>query len=311
MMRPEPQRLRMHEYRLTPSPPFSFELTSSLLSPGEADHIDVFDGKRYTRLLELDNRMRLALVSSLGSEQRPELIITLMNGSEQDERPISRVLSRMLGMTFDLGPFYEICRLDPQLFGLSRDHYGLKPIQRLRPFEALALSIAGQGQGCHYFRASLSSIAEAYSYSVAYAGHTFCSFPNTTTLAERRVKELARDPVDKAQADQLHSIASLITRGELDLKALGRRPTDELLATLAPLDGVGDLGAQLVVLCGYGRLECFPLADAKLQGWIARNVHETSKPEPRAVAKWAEQWGEIRGLVALYIYAELLKSGEL
>ena len=71
----------MHEYRLTPTPPFSFELTASLLSPGPADHIDVFDGKRYTRLLELDNRMRLALVSSLGSEQRPELIITLMNAS--------------------------------------------------------------------------------------------------------------------------------------------------------------------------------------------------------------------------------------
>lgn len=301
----------MHEYRLTPSPPFSFELSSSLLSPGLADHIDVFDGKRYTRLLELDNRMRLALVSSLGTEQRPELIITLMNGSEQDERPISRVLNRMLGMNFDLTAFYETCRLDPQLYGLSRDHYGLKPVQRLRPFEALALAIASQGQGVHFLRASLSSVAEAYSYSVAYAGHTFCSFPSATMLAERKVTELARDPVDKTQAERLHGLAALITRGDLDLKALSRRPTDELLVTLEPLAGVGELGAQLTVLLGYGRLECFPLADTRLQAWVAHHVHETAKPDPRAVAEWAEQWGDVRGLVALYIYAELLKNGEL
>ena len=77
------------------------------------------------------------------------------------------------------------------------------------------------------------------------------------------------------------------------------------------LSGVGKLGAQLTALLGYGRLECFPLADARLQAWVAHHVHESTKPDPRAVAEWAEQWGDVRGLVALYIYAELLKNGEL
>ena len=301
----------MHEYRLTPTPPFSFELTASLLSPGPADHIDVFDGKRYTRLLELGGRMRLALVSSLGSEQRPELIITLMNGSEHDERPIGRVLSRMLGMDFDLGPFYELCRGDKQLYGLSRDQYGLKPIQRLRPYEALALAIAGKGQNKHQLRATLSSVAEAYSYSVAYAGHTFSSFPSPDTIAERKVKDLAREPVDSTQAGQLQSLAALVTRGDLDLKALRRRPTDELLATFESIDGVDAVGAQLTILLGYGRLECFPIADPVLRRWIARNVHESDEVDLPAIEAWAEQWGDLRGLVALYIYAELAKNGEL
>lgn len=301
----------MHEYRLTPNPPFSFELTASLLSPGASDHIDVFDGKRYTRLLEMDSRMRLALVSSLGSEQRPELIITLMNGSENDERPISRVLNRMLGMDFDLAPFYEMCRSDQQLYGLSRDHYGLKPVQRLRPFEALALAIASAGQGKHYLRATLSSIAEAHSYNVAYAGHTFCSFPNPATLSENKLEELARGPVDKTQARRLRGLAKRITGGELDFKSLRRRPTDELLALFESIDGVGEVGAQLTVLCGYGRLDCFPLADPALCGWVSRNVHGSDKVNAGKVATWAEQWGDRRGLVALYIYSELLKAGEL
>ena len=214
-------------------------------------------------------------------------------------------------MDFDLAPFYELCRGDQQLFGLSRDHYGLKPVQRLRPFAALALSIASEGQGRHYLRATLSSIAEAYSYNVAYAGHTFCSFPNPETLAERSLDDLAREPVDAKQAERLHALATLVLRGDLDLKAIRRRPTDELLTTLATIEGVGELGAQLTVLCGFGRLECFPTADVALQRWVARHVHESDKIDPDAVAAWAEQWGELRGLVALYIYAELLENGEL
>jgi 3-methyladenine DNA glycosylase/8-oxoguanine DNA glycosylase len=214
-------------------------------------------------------------------------------------------------MDFDLGPFYELCRSDQQLYGLSRDHYGLKPVQRLRPFEALALAIASSGQGRHYLRATLSPIAEAYSYNVAYAGHTFCSFPNPETLAEHKLDELARDPVDKKQASRLHDLAARVIEGDLDLKAMGRRPTEELLATFAAIEGVGEAGAQFTVLYGYGRLECFPLADAALQRWVSRNVHESDKVDRGAVAAWTEQWGDLRGLVALYIYAELLKHDEL
>ncbi len=263
------------------------------------------------RLLELDSSSRLALVSSLGAEQRPELIITLMNGSEKDERPTERVLSRMLGLDFDLGPFYELCQRDQQLYALSRDHYGLKPIQRLRPFESLALAIASEGQEKHMLRATLSSISEVHSYSVDCAGSRFYSFPNAATFSEHGVKDLTHEPVDSIQAGHLHNLATLVTRGDLGLKALRRRSTDELLTTLESLSGVSAVGAQLTVLCGYGRLECFPIADTLLQRWITRNVYNSDKVDLPAVEAWAEQWEDLRGLVALYIYAELVKNGEL
>lgn len=301
----------MYEYRISPDPPFSFEQTAALLSPGEDECIDVFDGKRYTRLLDLDGRMRLALVSSLGAEQRPELIITLMNGTEQDERPVTRALDRMLGMSFDLGPFYELCRSDPQLYGLSRDHYGLKPPQRLHPFEALALSIVGGPVGTHYFRASLSSIADAHAYNVAYAGHTFCAFPRPETLAEQRVSDLARGSIGSRRAEYLRDLATSVKDGGLDLEGLTRRPLDVLLSSLRQCRGIGDVGAQLTALIGYGRLECFPAADPVLQQWIGRHVHETDDVDESTAAAWAEQWGDLRGVVACYIYAELLKSGEI
>mgnify|MGYP001172962609 FL=1 len=301
----------MHEYRVRPTPPFSFELTASFLSPGPTDQVDVFDGKRYMRLLELDSASRLALVSSLGSEQRPELIITLMNGAEKDERPTGRVLNRMLGLDFDLAPFYELCQRDQQLYALSRDHYGLKPIQRLRPFESLALAIASEGQKKHMLRATLQSIATVHSYRVACAGEIFYSFPNVATFAGQEVKDLTHEPVDSIQAEQLHNLAALVTQGDIDLKALRRRPTDELLATLESISGVNALGAQLTVLYGYGRLECFPVADTLLQRWIARNVYNSDKVDLSVIEAWAEQWENLRGLVALYIYAELVKNGEL
>jgi len=301
----------MHEYRISPDPPFSFEQTAALLSPGADDSIDVFDGKRYTRLLDLDGRMRLALVSSLGAEQRPELIITLMNGTEQDERPVTRALDRMLGMSFELPTFYELCRTDPQLYGLSRDHYGLKPPQRLHPFEALALSIVGGPVGTHFFRASLSTVAESWAYNVAYAGHTFCAFPAPGTLAERRARELSRGGIGSRQAEYLHDLATAVVDGELDLEGLSRRPLEELLIRLRRCRGIGDLGAQLTALVGYGRLDCFPSADPALQQWIARNVHGTDDVDEQEAEAWAEQWGDVRGVVACYIYAELMKAGAI
>lgn len=301
----------MHEYRLSPTPPFSFELTAALLSPGASDAIDVFDGKRYTRLLDLDGRMRLALVSSLGAEQRPELIITLMNGTEQDERPISRTLSRMMGMDYDLSAFYEMCRADQQLFGLSRDYYGLKPPQRLRPFEALALAIASQPGSTHFFRATLSSVAERFSYNVAYAGHTFCAFPSTESIRSMKPKGLAKGPVTTQQADQLYALASEVESGELDLKALSRRPLDTLLSELQCCKGIGPLGAQITALTGYGRLDCFPSADSVLRRWIGRHVFETDEIDEQTAAEWAERWGDFRGLVAIYIYADLQREGDI
>jgi 3-methyladenine DNA glycosylase/8-oxoguanine DNA glycosylase len=204
-----------------------------------------------------------------------------------------------------------MCRSDPHLYGLSRDHYGLKPVQRLRPFEAAALAIASKGQRNHYLRATLSSIAEEHSYNVAYAGHTFCAFPSPETLIERKAKDLSREPVDAKQAEQLRALALLVEGGEIDFKGLQRRPTDELLGTLASIDGVGKLGAQLTTLFGFGRLECFPLDDPALQKWISKNVHESDKVDKPAVAAWTEKWGDQRGLVAMYIYSELLKNNEL
>jgi len=59
----------MHEFRLTPPAPFNFNATAALLSPGADEVVDVFDGHRFTRLLDINGRVRLVLVGSLGSSR--------------------------------------------------------------------------------------------------------------------------------------------------------------------------------------------------------------------------------------------------
>ena len=213
----------MHEFRVTPPAPFRFEATAAFLSPGEAELVDVFDGKRFTRLLDIGGRMRLALVSSLGTAQRPELIVTLMNGTERDEPGVVNLLARMLGMGLDLAPFYKLCRQDQGLYGLSSDYYGLKPPQRMHPFEALALSAASI-PGLHFFRTSLSATSEAVSYKVAYAGDTFFAFPNPRILTKCQPEELIHGRVGEPQARRLHAIARAVMSGEIDMLALSRSP---------------------------------------------------------------------------------------
>jgi 3-methyladenine DNA glycosylase/8-oxoguanine DNA glycosylase len=211
-------------------------------------------------------------------------------------------------MEYDLSPFYERCRADQQLFGLSRDHYGLKPPQRLRPFEALALAIASQPGSVHYFRASLSPVADRFSYNVAYAGHTFCAFPSAESIHAKKPEDLAKGSVTLQQAEQLHALAGAVVSGELDFKALTRRPLDTLLSELQNCKGIGPLGAQITALTGYGRLDCFPSADSALRRWVGRHVFDTDEVDEETAAQWSETWGDLRGVVAIYIYADLLRD---
>lgn len=301
----------MHEFRIRPPAPFCFEKTAAFLSPGGDDLVDVFDGKRYTRLLDLNGRLRLALVSSLGAEQRPELIVTLMNGTERDEPGVGAALNHLLGFDYELDRFQELCRADQILYGLSRDHHGVKPPLRAHPFEALVLAIASQRPGLHFFRTSVSAIAREHSYKVAYAGDTFYAFPGARLLAKHRPAELALGSVSTKQAEYLHEFATTVSRNEIDLIGWARLPLDELLRRLASIRGIGPLGAELTALIGYGRLDCFPAADPLLRAWVGRNYLGDEDADEKAVARWAEQWDDLRGLVALYIYVDLREEGTL
>lgn len=300
----------MHEFRLTPPAPFGFESTAAFLSPGQDELVDVFDGKRLTRLLDVNGRMRLVLVSSLGTEKRPELIVTLMNGTERDEPSVVQLLQRMLGMSYDASAFYKMCRQDQALYGLSSDFYGLKPPQRMHPFEALTLALAAR-PGTHFFRTSVSKLAESISYRVAYAGDTFFAFPTPRVVTKSDVAAMVEGGLEPAQAKQLYEVATRCMRTELDLIGLARSPTDTIIDQLVAQDGVGLLGAQLTALIGYGRLESFPSADPLICEWIGRNYDRPGPVEPFEANQWAEQWGAYRGLVAFHIYAELIRDGRI
>lgn len=300
----------MHEFRLEPPAPFNFEATAAFLAPGADGLVDVFDGKRFTRLLDISGRLRLALVSSLGTEQRPELIVTLMNGTERDEPGVVSLLARMFGMAFDMAPFYRMCRQDDALYGLSSDYYGLKPVQRMHPFEALALALCST-PAKHFFRANLSPLAEAISYKVAYAGDTFFAFPNPRVLTKNAPEDLVGHGVTAGQASRLHHLGTVVASGELDLVGLARAPCEVMIDRLAAYDGVGLLGAQLAALVGYGRLDVFPSADPLLLEWIGANYGRVGPVERFEAEQWAAQWGRQRGVVAHHIYAELMAQGRL
>jgi 3-methyladenine DNA glycosylase/8-oxoguanine DNA glycosylase len=277
------------------------------LSPGRDGLVDVFDGKRLTRLLDVNGRMRLVLVSSLGTEKRPELIVTLMNGTERDESGVVQLLSRMLGLSYDAAPFYKMCRKEQSLYGLSSDFYGLKPVQRMHPFEALALAIISP-PGVHLFKTSVSRLAQAISYRVAYAGDTFYAFPTSRAVTKSSIPALVEAGLSQPQATHLLTLAQRASSGQLDLIGLARAPSEAIIEQLAAQDGVGLVGAQLTALVGYGRVECFPSADPMIRDWIGRNYGRPSAVEPFEAHEWADQWGTYKGLVAFHIYAEMIRD---
>ena len=298
----------MHEFPVMPPAPFSFKNTAAFLSPGPGDVVDVYDGKRYTRMLEVNDRKRLVLVSSLGTAQRPELIVTLMNGTHRDEHAVALMLTRMLGLSFDPKPFYQLCRRDQFLYGFSSDYYGLRPVQRMHPFEALVTALIAEQTGQHFLTTSVSQLAIPVSYWVAFAGERFYAFPGAQVLAKLDPRAVVNENLTFKAVELLVALSREVAAGQIDLVGFARLPLEVMLDELESLRGIGPVGAQLSALLGYGRLDCFPSTDLILQQWIGRNYKDQERVTAAEAAAWADPWGSMRGLVALHIYAELLKK---
>ena len=95
---------------IKPVAPFNFELTAGYHTYFQSRYgTDTMEDGVYRRLLDLDDKLVLAKVRSVGTVDAPELYMELQGtelGTEDVDLAKSRV-SWLLGVDQDLAPFYE------------------------------------------------------------------------------------------------------------------------------------------------------------------------------------------------------------
>ncbi|WOI54922.1 DNA-3-methyladenine glycosylase 2 family protein [Palleronia sp. LCG004] len=98
----------------------------------------------------------------------------------------------------------------------------------------------------------------------------------------------------------------------IDFDALAAKPSDEVVATLVAVPGIGIWTAEIYALFALGRADVFPAGDLALQEGARMLFDLEARPGERALRAMAEPWSPWRGVAArgLWAYYAYVKGRE-
>jgi DNA-3-methyladenine glycosylase II len=174
----------MTAVRIFPKPPFDFSLSAAIFGTGDSD-IRFFRDGVFSLALAITGGPVLAEVRSVGSPEKPGLILTISSG-----RPVSRAhtketqapISRILSITDDLAPFYTAVAADPLLADIALQLRGVKAPTTPTVFEALTDSIIEQQISLKAARSIENRLIRLTGQPIEHDGKTWYCYPEPTAL---------------------------------------------------------------------------------------------------------------------------------
>ena len=173
---------------------------------------------------------------------------------DAETEPIVRSL---LGLAFELEPFYAWAAADEVLAVVVPPLAGFRPPVIPDPFEQLVGAITAQQVSLFSATAIRNRIIEAFGVR---AGEAW-AFPTRERLARASEEELFALGLTRRKAEYVVGLA----RSELDLGALAALPDDEVKARLTALRGLGEWTADWFLARHLARPHAWPWGDLALR----------------------------------------------
>ena len=298
--------MKHYSFSIIPIPPFSLELTAGYQTyfQGEVG-ADVFEGKVYRRLQEVDGRLFLLSVHETGNVDAPQLEVTLSGEelAESDAEQARRTVTHILATDIDLNQFYRLSASDPILASLVKRFRGLHPPRMPTIFEGMIFAVAGQQISSVVARLIRTLIVKRYGSSIRLNEHAYFGFPSPQQVLDAGINGLLEVKLSRRKAEYIMGIASRAVRGELELNILESLSDEQILEKLDSLHGVGRWTAEWVLLRAIGRLDVFPAGDLALRAIVSNYYfggRELSEAEARS---FAERWTPFKTLATAYLFA--------
>lgn len=300
-------------YLVSPCLPYSIDRTLARLSRFP-EKVDVFAEGSYRRLLFLRGRPIFLQVRQLGPPSRARLVIEITGRdarTPEAKELASRVLSRVLGTSTDVRPFYRGFRRDPLLGPLIRRHIGLRVTGRINLWETLLQIVLSQQIHLNLAHGMLAELSERLGRRARLDGNLYYSFPSPRVIVAESVSSLRRFRLSQAKAETLKRLAAAFESGELEDETIRSLSDEEVIELLTSYKGVGRWTAEFTLLRGLGRMDIFPGGDLGVvkylaQGMLGYEGHALEKD----MRRYAERWRPYRGLALIYAYAELAHRAE-
>jgi len=188
---------------------------------------------------------------------------------------------------------------DPRLAALiarSRP-YEITPSVSIRPFDALAESIAYQ---------QLNGKAAATIWSRVRA-----LYPRKKWLSPNRILATADDSfraagLSRAKIAALKDLAAKTIDGTVPSpRVIARMSDDEIVTRLTAVRGIGRWTVEMFLLFDLGRPDVWPVGDYGVRKGFAKTFGRRELPTPKQLMKFGEKWRPYRSVAAWYFWRAL------
>jgi DNA-3-methyladenine glycosylase II len=167
------------------------------------------------------------------------------------------VVRKLLGLAFELEPFYAWAAGVPELVELPVRFRGFRPTLAPDPFEMLVGAITAQQVSLFAAVAIRNRLVERFGERV---GEVW-AFPSRERLAAASEEELFSLGFSRRKAEYVLGLA----RSDLDLAGLALLPDEEVKAQLTALRGLGEWTAAWFLARYLGRPRAWPAGDLALR----------------------------------------------
>lgn len=206
-------------------------------------------------------------------------------------------VERILSLDADGRGFPGVGERDPVVGGLQERYPGLRPVLFWSPYEAAAWAIVGNRIRIAQAAKVKARMAEELGGEVEVSGVRERAFPGPSRL--ERLEGFRG--LSGRKAEWLRALARAAKGGKLEARRLRSLPPEEALAELKELPGIGDFGAELILLRGAGVRDHLPTREPRLARAVAMAYGLERPPSVGELGEISENWRPYRTWVALLL----------
>lgn len=216
--------------------------------------------------------MKLAFVTDdfrfhafVSLDQSADGTVTGSIESDADAAAITRQVARILSLNGSGDEWLRVGEADPVLGALQREHPGLRPVSFHSPYEAAAWSIISARRQRAQGTVVRNRIADALGRVYGEGREQLFAFPTPERLLElREIQSL-----EETKVTRLHAVARAALDGKLDADLLLGMSTEDAMAHLQKLPGIGPMYATLILLRGTGAIDTMTGVEPRLPDYLA------------------------------------------
>jgi DNA-3-methyladenine glycosylase II len=183
-----------------------------------------------------------------------------------------------------------------ELIARSR-RYNIAPAVSIRPFDALAESIAYQ---------QLTGKAAATIFGRVRALYPKRKWLDPKQLLATPDETLRAAGLSRAKTAALKDLAAKTIDGTVPSgRALLRMTDDEIITRLTTVRGIGRWTVEMLLLFDLGRPDVWPVDDYGVRKGFAKTFRRRELPTPKQLMKLGEKWRPYRSVAAWYFWRAL------